>query len=105
MFKLQIIKALAFVNKTVLMFARLKVSAAAIAEGFFYFEDVFAHSNVNWFTVLEFYIAENHLNGIIPLYLQRAKLDSPFSEKHRVFRKISSSMKSDYRCCIQQSLR
>ncbi|CAL2253163.1 unnamed protein product [Prunus armeniaca] len=91
MFKLQITMAFAFVTKTVLIFARLKLSAAAIAEGFFYFEDVFAHSNVNWFTVLELYIAENHLNGTIPLYLQRAKLDSPFSEKHRVIRRISSA--------------
>ncbi|VVA26984.1 Hypothetical predicted protein [Prunus dulcis] len=96
--------ALAFVTKTVLMFARMKVSAAAIAEGFSYFEDVFAQSNVNWFTVLELYIAQNHLNGTIPLYLQRAKHDSPFSEKHQVIRRISLSMKFDYRCCIQESL-
>ncbi|KAI5332574.1 hypothetical protein L3X38_022703 [Prunus dulcis] len=96
--------ALAFVTKTVLMFARLKVSAAAIAGGFFYFEDVFAQSNVNWFTVLELYIAQNHLNGTIPLYLQRAKHDSPFSEKHQVISRISLSMKFDYRSCIQQSL-
>ncbi|CAL8150055.1 unnamed protein product [Prunus armeniaca] len=91
MFKLQITKALAFVTKTVLVFARLKVSAMLIGDGFFYFEDVFAQINVNWFTVLELYIAENHLNGTIPLYLQRAKLDSPFSEKHQVIRRISSA--------------
>ncbi|CAL9016515.1 unnamed protein product [Prunus brigantina] len=43
-----ITKALAFVTKTALMFARLKISATAIAEGIFYFENVFAQSNVNW---------------------------------------------------------
>ncbi|BBH01438.1 disease resistance family protein / LRR family protein [Prunus dulcis] len=41
------------------------------------------------------------------MYLHKAMLigSRPFSEKHQVIRRISLSMKFDYRCCIQQSLR